>query len=215
MLPLPAQHSWAGRRGRKRPRDGRPTRAVPGVAAQTTPAQTVSWSIPITIYGFIQFSDQFYNLSTPGVSLHPFHLSIYMVSEFNSLAPGRFKVNFRWVIFKLILMVNDWGICCETTLIWVSLDHTYDKSTLVQVMAWCRQATSHYLSQCWPRSLPPYGITKPQWVKSKHFKVMICRDWHIKSFSFASFPKFCIFQKRRYNLEQNLTKIRLSNFLFL
>ena len=26
------------------------TRAVPGVAAQTTPAQTVSWSIPITSY---------------------------------------------------------------------------------------------------------------------------------------------------------------------
>ena len=28
-----------------------PTRAVPGVAAQTTKAQTVSWSIPITIFG--------------------------------------------------------------------------------------------------------------------------------------------------------------------
>ena len=27
---------------------------------------------------------------------------------------------------------------------------TGEKSTLVQVMAWCRQATSHYLSQCWP-----------------------------------------------------------------
>ena len=23
---------------------------------------------------------------------------------------------------------------------------------------------SHYLRQCWPRSLPPYGITRPQWV---------------------------------------------------
>ena len=40
-----------------------------------------------------------------------------------------------------------------------------DKSTLVQVMAWCRQATSHYLSQCWPRSLSPYDVTRPQWVK--------------------------------------------------
>ena len=39
-----------------------------------------------------------------------------------------------------------------------------DKSTLVQVMAWCRQATSHYLSQCWPRSMSPYGVTRPQWV---------------------------------------------------
>ena len=39
-----------------------------------------------------------------------------------------------------------------------------DESTLVQVMAWCHQATSHYLRQCWPRSLSPYGVTRPQWV---------------------------------------------------
>ena len=26
------------------------------------------------------------------------------------------------------------------------------KSTMLQVMAWCHQATSHYLRQCWPRS---------------------------------------------------------------
>ena len=44
------------------------------------------------------------------------------------------------------------------------LDFADDQSTLVQVMAWCRQATSHYLSQCWPRSLLPYGVTRPQWV---------------------------------------------------
>ena len=25
-------------------------------------------------------------------------------------------------------------------------------------MAWCHQATSHSLSQCWPRSMPPYAI---------------------------------------------------------
>ena len=27
------------------------------------------------------------------------------------------------------------------------------------------QATSRYLSQCWPRSVSPYGVTRPQWVK--------------------------------------------------
>ena len=27
------------------------------------------------------------------------------------------------------------------------------RSTLVQVMAWCRQASSRYLCKCWPRSL--------------------------------------------------------------
>ena len=43
---------------------------------------------------------------------------------------------------------------------------TDNKSTLVQVMAWCRQATSHYLSQCWLSSFLPYGVTRPQWVKT-------------------------------------------------
>ena len=33
-------------------------------------------------------------------------------------------------------------------------------------MAWCRQATSHYLSQCCPRSMSPYGVIRPQWVKT-------------------------------------------------
>ena len=41
-----------------------------------------------------------------------------------------------------------------------------DKSTLVQVMAWCCQATSHYLNQCWRRSPMPNGVTRPQWVNS-------------------------------------------------
>ena len=45
------------------------------------------------------------------------------------------------------------------------LDLTDDKSTLVQVMAWWRQAASHYLIQCWPRFMLPYGVTRPQWVK--------------------------------------------------
>ena len=47
---------------------------------------------------------------------------------------------------------------------WMPLDLTDDKSTLVQVMSWCRQATSHYLCQCWPRSMSPNGVTRPQWV---------------------------------------------------
>ena len=61
-------------------------------------------------------------------------------------------------------MIDGWGISGESVLIWMSLDFTDDQSTLVQVMAWCRQATSHYLGQCWPRSLSPYGVTRPQWV---------------------------------------------------
>ena len=33
-----------------------------------------------------------------------------------------------------------------------------DKSTFVQVMAWCLTAPSHYMSKCWPRTVHPYGV---------------------------------------------------------
>ena len=39
---------------------------------------------------------------------------------------------------------------CGIVLKWMPLDITNDRSKLVKVMAWCRQATSHYLSQGWP-----------------------------------------------------------------
>ena len=81
-----------------------------------------------------------------------------------SLHPGKFEWNFRYLIFQKISVIDGWGISCELALRWMSLNLTDDKSKLVQVMAWCRQATSHYLSQCWPRSLSPYGVTRPQWV---------------------------------------------------
>ena len=81
---------------------------------------------------------------------------------FNSLAPGKFEWHFRHLIFQVISVIDGWG---EFALRWMSLDLTDDKSTLVLVMALCHQATSHCLSQCWPRSPMPYGVTKPQWVK--------------------------------------------------
>ena len=63
-------------------------------------------------------------------------------------------------------MTDGWGISCKIALKWMPLDLIDDKSTLVQVMAWCRQATSHYLSQCWLSSLLPYGVARPQWVNA-------------------------------------------------
>ena len=88
-------------------------------------------------------------------------------------------------------MIDGWGISCEIVLTWTPQDLTDDKSTLVQVMAWCRQATSHYLSKCWPRFMSPYGVTRLQWVNESvtssihiHFKLRcypcpIQRGWHI------------------------------------
>ena len=72
----------------------------------------------------------------------------------------------------------------ENALWWMPWDLTDHQSTLVQVMAWCRQATSHYLSQCWPRSPSPYGFTRPQWVKY----------WTIDCSSFPFPVSLCIIQ---------------------
>ena len=47
--------------------------------------------------------------------------------------------------------------------------------TLIMVMAWRRQETSHYLSQCWPRSLSTYGATRAQWDK----KCFLTQDFWI------------------------------------
>ena len=64
----------------------------------------------------------------------------------------------------LFLLIESWDIACEISLRWVSLDHTDEKSTLVEVMEWCHQATSHDVSQCWPRSMSLYGFNRTPYV---------------------------------------------------
>ena len=73
-----------------------------------------------------------------------------------------------------MLWIYGWGISFEIAHRWWSQDLTDDKSTLVQIMVWCRQATSHYLSQCCPRPLSPYGVTRPQWVNPTNIEPDVC-----------------------------------------
>ena len=85
---------------------------------------------------------------------------------FNWLAPGKSQCDFKNVIFNLPLLIGIFKSFYDNVLRWMPQDLTDDKATLVQVMAWYRQATSNYPNQCWPRSPAPYGVTKPQWVKN-------------------------------------------------
>ena len=75
---------------------------------------------------------------------------------------GDLNVISKKEIFNLALLIGIFNSSYDNVLWWMPQDLTDDKSTLVQVMAWCRQAASHYLNQCWPRSPTPYGVTKPQ-----------------------------------------------------
>ena len=76
----------------------------------------------------------------------------------------QFSISCYWLVSSYHLRIMPW----------MPRDLTDDKSTLVQVMALCRQATSHYLNQCWSSSMSPYGVTRPQWVKRFMSHCAVC-----------------------------------------
>ena len=82
----------------------------------------------------------------------------------NSLPPGRPGCHFKTAIFNLVLLIGFLRSSNDNIPRWMPWDLMDDKSRLVEVMAWCHQATSQYLSQCWPRSISPYDVTRPQWI---------------------------------------------------
>ena len=81
---------------------------------------------------------------------------VAILSVINSLAPGRFEWHLKHIVFKVISVNNGWGISYNIALTWMSLYPTGDQSTLVQMMAWCHQGTSHYLNHCWPCPMTSY-----------------------------------------------------------
>ena len=70
--------------------------------------------------------------------------------------------------FKSVIFILGIGILssCQMAFRWFPQYFTDDMLALVQAMAWCHQATSHYLNQCWQGYVLPYGVTRPQWVNS-------------------------------------------------
>ena len=64
------------------------------------------------------------------------------------------------VIFKYISTTGSWGFSSENWSDWLLVNIGSGKGLVPS-------ATSHYLSQCWPRSLLPFAVTRPQWVKAR------------------------------------------------
>ena len=91
-------------------------------------------------------------------------LTHWSLGNLSEVFDKQFSSKFKWFMAEVSF--------CEFTVRWISIDLTDDKSTLVQVMAWYHQTSSHYLNQCWPSFVTPYGITRPQWVKSCHDEFM-------------------------------------------
>ena len=116
-------------------------------------------------YCFHLFADRY--LANPFVG---------QIMPLNSLSPGRFEWNFRQVILKQNSVFDAWAISCEIVLRLIWMDSACIISTMVQVMAWCRHATSYYLTQSWPRPLSPYGDSNGQRLRQQ---TLISYDWNI------------------------------------
>ena len=91
------------------------------------------------------------------------------IMNINSLIHGKCSCNLKLVLFQLTRMIDILRISYKTALKWMPKDLSNNWSILVQVMACCLTARSHYPSRCWTRSMTPYGVTRPQWVKASHF----------------------------------------------
>ena len=80
--------------------------------------------------------------------------SHFQMSLFNG--PWEMWQLFQDIIYKLNTQYISWFRHCIIALRWMTQTLTNEKSALVQViilMAWCHQITSHYMSQCSPRSV--------------------------------------------------------------
>ena len=81
-------------------------------------------------------------------------LTHWSLGDLDSIWKMQFSVLCYWLVSSDLMIMPPHE--------WQSL--TDDKSILVQVMAWCRQATSYYLSQCWPSSMSPYVVIVAYWL---------------------------------------------------
>ena len=124
-----------------------------------------------------------------------------------SLAPGTFDYSLKLVNFTLISTINILSIIYEIAI----TPHW----SLVNIGS----APSLYLSQCWPRSLSPYYVTRLQWVNYGcllwvFWRKMIYKwTWlyfHAKSSLFKFHMHFDGLVQERRNSVANALELRLS-----
>ena len=90
----------------------------------------------------------------------------------------------------LLIRMCCWWSAYDNALIWMQWDLTDYKSRLVHVMAWCHQATNRYWRQYWPRSVSPYGITRPQRVKGAIHCFGNADTVHHRIITISNFPEW-------------------------
>ena len=128
------------------------------------------------------------------------YLVTYNLTCILVIGPGIFGTNFKGIIFKLIILKSIQGTRYEIVLIWMPHNLSNEKSTLVRVMAWCRQGTSHYLSQCWDKSMSPYGVFGPEWVNG--YQTLV--NYPCVAFRGYGITEYCFYATHRYIRNNNI-----------
>ena len=89
-----------------------------------------------------------------------------LTSTVNTLRHGQNGHNFRDDIFKRISMDGTFLLLLQFLPKCLRDDPIGNTSVLVQVKAWRRKATSHYLNQWWPNSVTHICVTRAQCIKA-------------------------------------------------
>ena len=83
------------------------------------------------------------SISKHGIDPPKPQYTISSIRIVNSLSSGRCGCNLKHVI--LILWIDILSDSCKIVIWWMPHSSIDDKSTVIWIMAWCRQAQSHYL----------------------------------------------------------------------
>ena len=130
---------------------------------------TGSWSHHLVNIGSsnVLLPDRTKPLLGPNLIYHQSGPVAFTLRGFNPLVPEGSCLGDSDVIFKMQLLILFWWLIYSDHCRIMPSDEwhrtciTWDESALVKVMAWCHQAPSHYLSQCWLI----HGVTRLRWVK--------------------------------------------------
>ena len=96
-------------------------------------------------------------------------MTAFLTRLYLSLVSGRSGCDFKNSIFNLVLLAGIFTSCVKAFRSMLH-DFTDNKSTSVQVMAWCRQATSHYPRQSWSSSMSSHMAS--QWTLCHFIKYL-------------------------------------------
>ena len=82
------------------------------------------------------------------------------------LINGRCGSNLQRIISNWLYRIVAWALTLKLfSCAWYRTSSMINQYFFEHVMVWCRQTAIHCLGQCWPGSMSPNGVNRPEWDK--------------------------------------------------